>query len=226
MSHDLREFPTTKIPYLYGDEQVPVFNMTDAAHREIVESGSECNPDEKRLYSWLTIPMAAEMVGILMVDPLSEQGIDEGLNIARNDFHDVDFAASVSRVRKKMRGGSVLPTFVHLIDDPAASNPEEEARLTVLVPTSQDRRIHNIFDLVGKYKTLSSRGVNKDNPQFCVSVLTEFTATQNKAAATAKLLIPEEPSLGETAESDRLPVLRNHSKWLGAQHGIRGIGLQ
>lgn len=206
MSLEIAQLPTIDIPFLYGKELVPVIDMSDDVCQAEALTTTDHLPKEKVLYGWLTIPMAARMVNVLLVDPMTQQGVDEGLNMARNDYHETDLAEGIAKVRKKMLGGSAQPPFVHILHDPETTDPEEEARLTVLVPTTQDKRVQNIFDLRGKYKILSNRGIIKDNPLLCATVLPEIVVTKNREAATEKLIIPGNGNEGPVKDSDNLPV--------------------
>ncbi len=86
--------------------------------------------ETRRLYTWLSLPLAAEFVAVTTIDPQQFSLLDAGLEPARQVTPTYDYLHDrFIDLRREMRAGTNVPSSVH-----AAYDPEDPFAIRWLIP--------------------------------------------------------------------------------------------
>jgi hypothetical protein len=206
MSIEKHEFPTQEleISFLDSEQMWPVLDAT-------VESAYDARDlSEKQLISWLTLPLASQVINEFITYPLIEKGIAEGLHVMNDGIYPHELDTEIAKAQKATKTGNASPPFVHL-----AIDPEQTSELKLFIPTAQNRYKHLIMDLHGKLSVRGSANLKEvSNPNRKVSILSKVNRKATKASLNETLKLPGNDGFGACAEVCNFPktVRTPHSR--------------
>lgn len=199
ISMTARKSPEIVIPFL---ESAEPWRLTDAAKFRSID---KIDFEQRQLISWLSLPLASEVVNAGILNPLEVSVAEGGNNLYRTFYGEAQLDKQVAEMQRKTHTGSARPSFIHILLD-----PELPTELGVLVPTAQSKVRHLYFDLQAKVGTLNAKG--EGSPTQTVAVKPKLTAAINRLSTGTTLEVPSRIKKAKTEPKSPLPIRVTHSK--------------